>query len=90
MPYYEKIMCSIVIVELHMCKEGELGVNFNFDDQSLEMNAAIFRSERAKEGPTFKGKVREFCRQKGHGFIIPDHEKNPIFVHISEYVFILW
>lgn len=89
MPYYEKIMCSIVIVELHMCKEGGARVNFNFDDQSFEMNAAIFRSERAKEGPTFKGKVREFCRQKGHGFIIPDHEKNPIFVHISEYVFIL-
>lgn len=71
---------------MYMCKEGELEVNFNFDDQSLEMNATIFRSERAKEGPTFKGKVREFCRQKGHGFIIPDHEKNPIFVHISEYV----
>lgn len=47
-------------------------------------NRTFSQSERAKEGPTFKGKVREFCRQKGHGFIIPDHEKNPIFVHISD------
>ena len=44
----------------------------------------LLRSEKAKEGPTFKGRVKEFCRQKGHGFIIPDHEKNPIFLHISE------
>lgn len=85
-----KRLCAPLLLLNYICvKRGELGVNFNFDDQSLEMNAAIFRSERAKEGPTFKGKVREFCRQKGHGFIIPDHEKNPIFVHISEYVFIL-
>lgn len=85
-----KRLCAPLLLLNYICvKRGELGVNFNFDDQSLEMNAAIFRSERAKEGPTFKGKVREFCRQKGHGFIIPDHEKNPIFVHISEYVIIL-
>ena len=43
------------------------------------------RSERALRGPTLKGKVKNFCRQKGHGFIIPEEQEKPlIFVHISE------
>jgi len=44
------------------------------------------RSERARAGPTRHGLIKSFCRQKGHGFIIPRDGKdpNPIFVHISE------
>lgn len=42
-------------------------------------------SERAAEGPTFKGTVKMFCRQRGHGFIHPDSKPaEDIFVHISD------
>ncbi|CAL1546196.1 unnamed protein product [Lymnaea stagnalis] len=42
-------------------------------------------SERAAEGPTYKGLVKSFCRQRGHGFIHPeDGKKEDIFVHISD------
>jgi hypothetical protein len=30
--------------------------------------------------------ITEFCRNKGHGFIKPSDESEPIFVHISEYI----
>ena len=50
--------------------------------------ACCGRSERARAGPTRHGVIKSFCRQKGHGFIIPRGDnKDPIFVHISEYVF---
>lgn len=42
------------------------------------------QSEKAKQGPVFKGTVKSFCRQKGHGFIIPEGEAAPVFVHISD------
>ncbi|GFR91400.1 calcium-regulated heat stable protein 1 [Elysia marginata] len=42
-------------------------------------------SERAAEGPSFKGVVKSFCRQRGHGFIHPEGDQSEdIFVHISE------
>jgi len=44
----------------------------------------LCRSERARAGPTRHGVIKSFCRQKGHGFIIPRDGKEPIFVHISE------
>ncbi|XP_061182599.1 calcium-regulated heat stable protein 1-like [Saccostrea echinata] len=47
-------------------------------------NRTFSQSERAKVGPVYRGKVKEFCRQKGHGFIIPEDGKHPIFVHISD------
>ncbi|XP_076075045.1 calcium-regulated heat-stable protein 1-like isoform X1 [Mytilus galloprovincialis] len=47
-------------------------------------NRTYSQSEKAKEGPTLKGKVEEFCRQKGHGFIIPEDGSGHIFVHISD------
>ena len=42
------------------------------------------RSEKILAGPTFFGRVEEFCRQKGHGFIIPCDGGDKLFVHISE------
>ncbi|RUS72344.1 hypothetical protein EGW08_019902 [Elysia chlorotica] len=42
-------------------------------------------SERAAEGPSFKGAVKSFCRQRGHGFIHPEGDQSEdIFVHISD------
>jgi len=49
-------------------------------------SGVICRSERARAGPTRHGVIKSFCRQKGHGFIIPRNDEEPIFVHISEWV----
>lgn len=47
-------------------------------------NRTYSQSERAKEGPTLRGKVENFCRQRGHGFIIPEDGSGHMFVHISD------
>jgi len=41
-------------------------------------------SERARAGPSHKGHVKTFCRNKGHGFITPEDGSDPLFVHISD------
>ncbi|KAI0236038.1 Calcium-regulated heat-stable protein 1 [Lamellibrachia satsuma] len=42
------------------------------------------QSEVAAAGPSFYGKVKTFCREKGHGFILPKDGNELIFVHISD------
>lgn len=37
--------------------------------------------------PEETGKVKYFCRSRGHGFITPDNGSPDVFVHISELVF---
>ncbi|XP_064609352.1 calcium-regulated heat-stable protein 1-like [Liolophura sinensis] len=49
-------------------------------------NRTYSASQRAADSVTKTGRVKNFCRQKGHGFIIPDDNPNsqPLFVHISD------
>jgi len=47
-------------------------------------NRTYSQSERASAGPTHFGRIKSFCRQKGHGFITPNDGQEPIFVHISD------
>jgi len=41
-------------------------------------------SEKAKAGPVLHGRIKSFCREKGHGFIVPDDGLETIFVHVSD------
>ncbi|XP_045213384.1 calcium-regulated heat-stable protein 1-like [Mercenaria mercenaria] len=47
-------------------------------------NRTYSQTERAKDAEICYGKVQEFCRNKGHGFIIEDNTNDKIFVHISD------
>jgi len=45
------------------------------------------QSQRAKDASDLSGVVRNFCREKGHGFIDPKDKldtSEPLFVHISD------
>jgi len=44
----------------------------------------ISHNERALAGPTLKGEIKSFCREKGHGFVIPESGGDPLFTHISD------
>lgn len=43
-----------------------------------------YRSRLAAESPLQKGTIVHFCRERGHGFVKPDDEEKPLFLHISE------
>lgn len=44
----------------------------------------VDRSRLAADSDVQEGIVIQFCREKGHGFVKPDDEEKPIFLHISE------
>lgn len=41
-------------------------------------------TNRALQNPVETGKIKDFCRSKGHGFITPDSGEPAVFVHISD------
>lgn len=41
-------------------------------------------SAKAMSNPEETGKVKYFCRSRGHGFITPDNASDDVFVHISD------
>ncbi|CAH0715381.1 unnamed protein product, partial [Brenthis ino] len=47
-------------------------------------NRTASTSERALQNPIEYGKIKKFCREKGHGFINPGRGGEDIFVHISD------
>ncbi|XP_052774303.1 calcium-regulated heat-stable protein 1-like [Mya arenaria] len=47
-------------------------------------NRTYSQSERALKSMSYKGKVKSFCREKGHGFIVREDNKEIMFVHISD------
>lgn len=47
-------------------------------------NCLDFSSERALGNPLESGKIKSFCRERGHGFVTPEKGGEDIFVHISE------
>lgn len=54
-------------------------------------NRTISQSNAVSDAPVRTGVCKEFCRNKGHGFIIPDNKeflpagaRSELFVHISD------
>ncbi|KAH3863585.1 calcium-regulated heat-stable protein 1-like [Dreissena polymorpha] len=47
-------------------------------------NRTYSASERAMNSESYTGKVKSFCRNKGHGFIVNSETHEQIFVHISD------
>lgn len=46
----------------------------------------VSRSEMAAQSPRLEGVIKDFCRQKGHGFVTTKDGGTDLFVHISEWV----
>ncbi|CAH2096012.1 unnamed protein product [Euphydryas editha] len=47
-------------------------------------NRTASTSERALQNPIEHGKIKSFCREKGHGFVKPENGGEDLFVHISD------
>ncbi|PZC85735.1 cold shock domain-containing protein CG9705 [Helicoverpa armigera] len=47
-------------------------------------NRTASTSERALGNPIESGKIKSFCRAKGHGFVTPERGGEDIFLHISD------
>ncbi|XP_022116923.1 cold shock domain-containing protein CG9705 [Pieris rapae] len=73
-------------------------VGFNNDDSPNKTNAHLqlpspiitrrnrtaSTSERALENPVETGKIKSFCRERGHGFVTSVRGGEDLFVHISD------
>jgi cold shock CspA family protein len=71
--------------DLHLSVSPSVGRNFQIPSPIITKRTRTYStSERAASNPIETGKVKSFCRNKGHGFIKPDSGGQELFLHISD------